>query len=447
MSSDSAEENRSSERLKMLSHVFAAFMGAGAIWVGYLVQPEGLPRITSLAFFLALIVITEALPIKLPRANGSVSVGFAMCYSSVLLFGPFWGGLLTALGSLRKMELTGKVPALEVAFNRAQLFLAAVSGGLVFNLLSTGALGERPYMFAVATMAGGISYFAVNVTATVLYISLKMELNPIALVASDVKWMAPSYLGLMPIAYLNVAVYHAVGEVGVIFFLLPLMVGRYAFTMYSELRDVFVSTISALAAALEARDPHTSGHAERVSHYAVAIARRMDFTDEQIELLQYVSILHDIGKIGISDQVLQKPGRFTPAEWSIMKGHSEIGANILAKIKALREGASWVLYHHERYDGMGYPEGLSCENIPLEARILAVADSFDAMVSQRPYKRALTLEQARNEIVRCSGTQFDPEVASIFLEYIEESELVHAGFLPAELDETPEERVQEGSSV
>ncbi len=447
MSSGSAEENRISERLKILSHVFAALMGAAAIWVGYLVQPEGLPRITSLFFFLALIVITEALPIKLPRANGSVSVGFAMCYSSVLLFGPFWGGLLTALGSLRKMELTGRVAPLEVAFNRAQLFLAAVSGGLVFNLLSTGALGERPYMFAVATMAGGISYFVVNVTATVLYISLKMGLNPIALVASDVKWMAPSYIGLMPIAYLNVAVYHAVGEVGVIFFLLPLMVGRYAFTMYSELRDVFMSTISALAAALEARDPHTSGHAERVSHYAVALARRMEFTDERIELLQYVSILHDIGKIGISDQILQKPGRFTPAEWSIMKGHSEIGANILSKIKALREGASWVLYHHERYDGAGYPEGLSGDDIPLEARILAVADSFDAMVSQRPYKRALTFEEGRSEIVRCSGTQFDPEIASIFLEFIEESELVHAGFIPEDLDESPGERVQEGSSV
>ncbi|MFO8060599.1 MAG: HD domain-containing phosphohydrolase [Bacillota bacterium] len=446
MPSDSAESNGSSERSKTMSHLFVVAISIIAAWAGWVLFPSELPPLQSLIFFLALIIVTEALPIKLPRANGSVSVGFAMCYSSVLMFGPFWGGLLTALGSLRKMELTGRVPGMEVVFNRAQLFLAAVSGGLVFNLLSGGALGDSPYMFALATMAGGISYFVVNVAATVVYISLKTGLNPVSLVASDVRWMAPSYIGLMPIAYLNVAVYHAVGEMGVIFFLLPLMVGRYAFTMYNELRDVFVSTISALATALEARDPHTSGHAERVSHYAVGIAKNMKIADERVQLLQYVSILHDIGKIGISDQVLQKPGRFTSAEWSIMKEHSAIGANILSKIKALKEGASWVLYHHERYDGEGYPEGLKGEEIPIEARILAVADSFDAMVSQRPYKRAMTLEEAKREIKRCSGTQFDPEVASAFLDFIEDSELVHARFMPEAADGISEgERVQEGS--
>ncbi len=448
MPSDSAEKNKSAEsHQRTLSHLFVAAIGLVAIWAGYRLLPQELPELKALLFFLALIVVTEALPIKLPRANGSVSVGFAMCYSSVLMFGPFWGGLLTALGSLRKMELTGRVPMLEVAFNRAQLFLAAVSGGLVFNLLSGGVFGERPYIFAIATMAGGISYFVVNVGANVVYISLKTGLKPWSLVASDVRWMAPSYIGLMPIAYLNVAVYHAVGEMGVIFFLLPLMVGRYAFSMYNELRDVFLSTISALATALEARDPHTSGHAERVSHYAVGIASKMKIPDDRVQVLQYVSILHDIGKIGISDQVLQKPGRFTPAEWNTMKEHSAIGANILSKIKALREGSSWVLYHHERYDGDGYPEGLKGEEIPIEARILAVADAFDAMVSQRPYKRAMTLDEARREIVRCSGTQFDPEVAGAFLEFFEESELLHAQFAPEGLEEVREEKVQEGSSV
>ncbi len=447
MSTDDAGDAEAIRRRRVRAHLFAAAILAGAVATGIVLWPTAVPNPISLLFFFVIIAVTEALPIRLPRARGTVSVGFAMCYSAVILFGPFWGGLLTAIGSLRKAEVTGRVEVLETLFNRGQLFLAGVSGGLVFHSISGGSLEAGQGVLIGATMAGGIAYFVANVTAVVIYFSLKMGADPRALVLNDIRWSIPSYMGLMPIAYLNVAVYGAVGKLGVIFFLLPLLVGRYAFQMYSQLREVFVSTISALAAALEARDPHTSGHAERVSYYAVRIAKGMQLPDDRVELLQYIAILHDIGKLGIEDQLLRKPGKFDAAEMKIMQSHSQIGANILSKIKALREGASWVLHHHERYDGAGYPDGLQGEDIPLEARILAVADAFDAMLSERPYKDPMTPGEVRRELIRCRGTQFDPQVTDVLVDLMDNTDLVQPQIHRAGSEESVEEEARGGRAT
>ncbi len=374
---------------------------------------------TDLAFFLIMIAVTEALPIDMPGVRGTVSVSFAMCYSASVLFGPVLGGLLTAIGSVGRRELSGQIPILEVAFNRAQLFLAAAVGGIAFSALWNGSSDLGSMHFILSVLAGGVAYFMTNMLAFSGYLALSTD-TPILEILSGVRWAVPSYMGLLPIAYLNVAVYDTVGMIGVIVFLLPLMVGRYAFKMYRELREVFISTISALAAALESRDPHTSGHAERVAAYAVRVGERMGLDRDQVNLLEYVAILHDIGKIGIPDHILQKPGSFTEGEWLLMRRHSAIGAGIIQRIKQLETGADWVMHHHERYDGRGYPDGLAGEDIALEARILAAVDSLDAMMSDRPYKRAMTLTEARKEIQRCSGTQFDPRVAEVVVEVIAE---------------------------
>ncbi|MFO7942279.1 MAG: HD domain-containing protein [Bacillota bacterium] len=376
---------------------------------------------TDLLFFLVMIAVTEALPIDMPGVRGTVSVSFAMCYSSAVLFGPFYGGLLTAIGSIGRRELSGKIPFLEVMFNRAQLFIAAASGGLAFFYLWDGASGPGSMHFVFSVLGGGIAYFATNMAAFSGYLALSSD-TPFLEILGGVRWAIPSYMGLLPIAYLNVAVYDTVGILGILVFLFPLMVGRYAFKMYRELREVFISTISALAAALEARDPHTSGHAERVAKYAVQVGQELDLDREHIDLLEYVAILHDIGKIGIPDHILQKPGAFTEGEWRLMRRHSSIGASIISRIKQLEIGADWVLHHHERYDGRGYPDGLAGDDIALEARILAVVDSLDAMMSDRPYKRAMTATEAREEIVRCSGTQFDPQVVEAVLRVLAEVE-------------------------
>ena len=181
--------------------------------------------------------------------------------------------------------------------------------------------------------------------------------------------------------------------------------------------------LSMLSKAIEARDPYTQGHSARVTALAEEVARRLGWSPEQLATLHIGGPLHDIGKLAVSDDVLRKEGTLDPEEIDQIRQHPTIGARILLRMAALREAIPYVLYHHERWDGRGYPSGKAGEEIPVEARVLAVADAFDAMTSDRPYRRALSREDALAEVERCSGTQFDPEIARVFLEVFAEAEL------------------------
>jgi len=177
-----------------------------------------------------------------------------------------------------------------------------------------------------------------------------------------------------------------------------------------------LNTIYALAATVDAKDHYTYGHAKNVAKHAMAIAEALNYTKEDIERIRAASLLHDIGKIGIADRVLQKSEALTPNEWDLIRTHPDLGVSIIKHIDSLKDCLAAVQYHHERHDGTGYPTGLKGENIPLDARILAVADAYDAMVSQRPYReRAFTHEEAMDELIRCAGTQFDPEIVKVFV--------------------------------
>jgi putative nucleotidyltransferase with HDIG domain len=175
-------------------------------------------------------------------------------------------------------------------------------------------------------------------------------------------------------------------------------------------QSAYVGAIRALAMALDARDPYTAGHSERVGVISVAIGRQMELTDEQLDILRLGSLLHDIGKIGISDAVLRKPGALTPEEYELIKAHPSVGARILKSIHFLAPHVPIVEYHHERPDGQGYPHRLRGDEIPLFARIVHVADAFDAMTSARAYRRARGANDALRELWRYAGTQFDADV-------------------------------------
>ena len=179
--------------------------------------------------------------------------------------------------------------------------------------------------------------------------------------------------------------------------------------------DAYTSTPSALVAALDAREHETSDHSQRVVRYTMAIARRMGIAGEQVDQIARGALLHDIGKIGVPDSILLKAGPLTPSEWIEMRKHPEIGHQILQSIAFLASAADIVLAHQERWDGGGYPRGLSGTQIPLGARIFAIADTLDAMTSDRPYRRGVSYDEARAEIARCSGTQFDPACVEAFL--------------------------------
>jgi HD-GYP domain-containing protein (c-di-GMP phosphodiesterase class II) len=184
-----------------------------------------------------------------------------------------------------------------------------------------------------------------------------------------------------------------------------------------------INTLVSLARAIEARDPYTQGHSERVTAYAAALAEQCKINGEELMLIKKLGPMHDIGKVGIGDGLLAKPGRLTEAERRIMERHPIIGENIISPVKILQPGVYLVRHHHERLDGSGYPDGLSGGDIPTAVRIVSIADAYDAMTSKRPYRDALTREAAFGELRACSGTQFDPELVPQFIEALGRTEI------------------------
>jgi len=209
--------------------------------------------------------------------------------------------------------------------------------------------------------------------------------------------------------------------------------------LYHNLLNVYLETIRALAAAIDAKDSYTHGHSRRVTDRAVAIAKLMGLSRDDVDTIRHAALLHDVGKIGISEQILLKPGRLTDEEFETIKTHPHIGAAILNSIEFLRKVCAIIEHHHERYDGRGYPSQLKGDEIPLGARIIMVADSFDAITSSRPYRKPLSFDEAMAEIARCANSQFDPRVVEVFLKLRESPfspEWLKGDFLQAEAPPT-----------
>ena len=189
---------------------------------------------------------------------------------------------------------------------------------------------------------------------------------------------------------------------------------------HEEIENSYVQTMQALATALEAKDSYTSGHSKRVSRFAYLLARRLGLPRDKCEDIRNGALMHDIGKIGVPERVLLKPGRLSEEEVKQIQAHPVIGAQIMEPVKPLRRYIAAVKYHHERWDGKGYPDGLKGEEIPVEARITLIADTFDAITSDRPYRPAKALELAVTQFRKFAGTQFDADHVRVFLEILEE---------------------------
>ncbi|MHB9053112.1 MAG: HD domain-containing phosphohydrolase [Thermoleophilia bacterium] len=182
-----------------------------------------------------------------------------------------------------------------------------------------------------------------------------------------------------------------------------------------EIRSTFLGALKALAEALEAKDPYTNGHSKRVTEITVTLAREMSFSEEELAQIRLAGLVHDIGKIGVPEAILHKAGKLTDKEFDLIKDHPAMGEKILKPIIRDAEVLAIVRYHHERYSGGGYPEGISGDGIPLGARLLAVADAFDAMTSSRPYRKAMSVEKAKGQLLANRGSQFDPEAVDLFI--------------------------------
>lgn len=266
---------------------------------------------------------------------------------------------------------------------------------------------------------GGLVAWLVNMSLVAMIISVSSGKRIRDTFDYQIKGIASDYAAMTTLAILMAAIYFEAGILGIILLFVPLLVARHAIVMYTEMKQAYADTIAALSVALEARDAYTAGHSRRVSEIAVRIGEEMGMGQTEIQTVRYAGLLHDVGKIGVEDRLLKKPARFTPREYEEIQVHASLTGSILEGVKGFELVNDWAKHHHERYDGSGYPDGLRGEEIPLGARILAVADAFDAMASRRVYKPSIPFEEILNELLEHRGSQFDPKVLDAFLRVLE----------------------------
>jgi putative nucleotidyltransferase with HDIG domain len=385
---------------------------AGVMFLLFNLPPAGVVG-WPVFFFILLQVAAEKLKIALPRGQGSVSVCFALDLAMIIIFGPAvaaWASFVSV--------------ALLFVFQRHwTLWYRALFNALLFPLV----VGLAGYTYlALGGLAGSIrlpgdlaplfgsasAYLLLNVLLVTIAVALSQKISFRASYLTNMRWALPNYLALAPLGLLLAVLYLSIGIGGVLLLTVPLLLARHTFLLYMKMREQHLGTIRALVRAMEAKDHYTRGHSERVAEYSVLIGQELRLREDTLEKLEAVALLHDIGKIGIPETVLNKPGRFTTEEFDVMRSHPATGAEIVKNIQFISSYAEVVRYHHERMDGHGYPNGRAGEEICLATRIVAVADAFDAMTSGRPYHEPKTLSQAVAELERCSGTQFCAEVAA-----------------------------------
>ena len=207
--------------------------------------------------------------------------------------------------------------------------------------------------------------------------------------------------------------------------------------LFKDLQEAYVSTVRLLVSRIEEKDPYTHGHTERVAEYSVAIAKELDFTPEEVQRIQFGAFLHDIGKVHTQSEVLLKPGALTEEEWMMVKAHPVRGAEMIKGVKFLERVTDMVRHHHERVDGRGYPDGLKGDQISVGAKIVNVADAFDAMTTDRPYRAGLTVEKAMSQLTEKAGTQFAAEIVEVFVPAIREGRIPVTRGMMGEPDSTP----------
>lgn len=377
------------------------------------------PEWMGLIVFGALSLMSEALAITVPFSSLTVSVSFIPIFSSILMFGSPVGAWVAALGGANWEDLRGGRAWYRNLFNFCQMSMSAALASYVYQTFG-GQVGQVSQQSIIPIIGSFMTYYLTNAAIPTVAIALTTKTSPFVVYSRLIAWSTLGFIAMSPMAVLVAVVFEPLGYFGVVLFILPLFFARMAFKLYRDMRQNYVETIQSLAQAIDAKDHYTMGHSERVAYYAVEIARKLGWRQSQLEQLFFTALLHDIGKIGISEAVLNKPGRLTADERLIVNSHAEQGADIVNKVSFLRQEADYIRHHHEHYSGSGYPTGLAGEAIPLGARIIGVADCFDAMTSLRVYHSPRSAYEAVEELKRCSGTQFDPRVVKAFLQVITE---------------------------
>jgi putative nucleotidyltransferase with HDIG domain len=371
--------------------------------------------LAGVAFWTAVTLLASALPVKMPRGT-IVAVSLAPIVAAMSLGGPVAAGWVAAIGTTEIREIRGRIPWYGTLANHAGVTLPAIVGAMVAELIR-GSSSDVPLGF-VATAIGAIVLFVLNVTITAYMVALRTGQDFRHVAMGDARGFGANLLALVPVAWLMAQVYliPGAGWWATLLFALPLYTTRVAHHRFVEMREMFTQTIASLAQAVDKRDPFTSNHSKRVMMIAIDIGRVMRLGEPELEALEWGGLLHDVGKIGVPDNILLKQERLTRDERMRMNAHPVLGAEIIAPVTKLAPELPIIRHHHEWYNGSGYPDRLIGDEIPKLARVLHVADAFEAMTAARPYRmKPLTPEQALGELRKFAGIQFDPSVVDAFV--------------------------------
>ena len=366
----------------------------------------------ALAFWIVLALVSSFIPVKLP-GGVLVSLNTAPLIATIFdpsLPQPFAVCWIALIGTFELRDVRRQLPWYGTAFNRSNLVLSATAAWAALALTNPWVQRDDAWAVFAQIVIVGFAFAATNNFLSVMAASIRQHAPFAKVWTLSIRNVAPGLLGQIPMGWLMAQIAQGVGYWATIPFLVPLVLARYTFTKYAETRELFFGTVSALSQAIDAKDGFTRGHADRVSRIAGAIAREMNLSEKQIEQIELAGMLHDIGKIGVEDRILMKPARLDEDERDLMRRHPMYGASILEPSAALRPLVPIVLHHHENFDGSGYPEGLKGEQIPVGARIIIVADAYEAMTSDRIYRKAIGHERALEQLERHKGVQFDPRV-------------------------------------
>jgi putative nucleotidyltransferase with HDIG domain len=385
---------------------------AGLILVRVSLPPPADLDLGRVFFWIVVTLVAAALPVRLP-GGVHATITTAPVLAAVFdpgLANPFGVCLVALIGTFEPRDLRGEPKWYGTVFNRADWVLSAFAAWLVLSMTQSAVRPGDPFGALAQIAAAGGAFAIVNNGLSMLANSLNTGIPLSRVWTLSVSNIAIGLVSQVPLGWLMSEVANKVGLWAAMLFMVPLLLARYSFSRYTETRDLFYGTVQALSQAIDAKDGFTRGHADRVSRIAGAIARELGIAEREIEQIELAGLLHDIGKIGVEDRILMKPTRLDSDEQELMRRHPIYGASILEPSAALRPLVPIVLAHHENYDGTGYPQGLKGEEIPIGSRILLVADTYEAMTSDRIYRKAPGHDRAIEQLNRYKGTQFDPRI-------------------------------------
>lgn len=415
-------------------YVISVFV-TGLILLLYITLKYKKFSISGVLIFGFLILLTDIFEAHLNK-GGKVSVLGGLTLACLFIYGSSTASWIILATLLNIREWFEKTPWYKFIFNIGQLLISIGLSGIIYESINpTRQIGIIRIDFnnLLVILLSSVTFFLANTLLTARVIAISEKINFFNLWIYSYLWLIPFHLMLTALAVIVAYLHQIYGSITLIFTIIPLILTQYVYFLRIREKKALLQNVINLVRVIEAKDKYTAGHSTRVAEYAEKVARKIRLSEFEIESLKNAAYLHDIGKIRTDLSILKKPKKLRLDEWDQIKEHPTIGYEIVSDMALQKSVSLAILYHHEKYDGSGYPGKLEKDNIPLFARILCVVDSFDAMVTTREYKRTFTMEEAAQELRKGAGTHFDPQIVNIFCKILEEDYNVIGAHKPEEI--------------